>query len=241
MYPLYWENRDSQLKTGTLKWLCLLLALGFKPALASSVDCDQSMHTRLETAICEAPALRALDKELAMTVEKAMEHGLMQPAEGRELRNRIARRCYREPDTKLYACLLAAEGEALEEVMLRFDKSLLLHEPEPGKKAGATDISTLLNRQLVIAARNLSSNEDPTLTVTTLVAMIEQIRKKETDGVQSNRQAHQVLSRLKQALVSGCRHAVYGKKWQELLANSELSCPGSVRQHSEIYSLSDKF
>ncbi len=215
------------------------------PASASAVNCEETPHTRIESSICGAPALRALDQELAAAVERAVAGNKLDRVQVTELRNGIARLCWREVDEKLQACLLDAELDAFQWVATRLgephgDTTTLESEEAVGipRLSAAHNQAALktkklkddnvvarriarLERQLVIAESSLRRTGNTDLTVATIAELLDTLQQQK-DQLPAERELQYSVAQLVQRMVQGCRQ--YQKKWRASLHQHELSC-----------------
>jgi len=228
------EIKDRRVKKSIRKliWLvpCFYTITG-----NAGVDCDGTPYTRLEIAVCQQPVLRALDEELTEAYARAQHRGIIDRPAVVERRNKIARQCWREPEATLSACLLNAELNEFESILIELGEmpgSISTIEQAPVWQQH----SVLLEKQLALAENSLRSTGKPDLTIATILDLIrlQSDSHRAQSGVTEN--ADHSIADLQQRLASGCKHAVYGNEWRAVLAAHKTSCEKVQEQQSLISS-----
>ncbi len=244
-----------------LPFALLLISQVFvvRAAGASAVVCEETPHTRIESSICGEPVLRALDQELAAAVDRAVVGNKLDRAQVTELRNGIAKLCWREVDTNLQACLLGAELDAFEWVTKRLNEwpgnDVPWFELEP-RLSAAKDLSSaggnnkrltseadaidfaaqrvvLLHRQLGIAESSLKRTGNTDLTVATIAGLLETLQQ-QSIGLPADSELNQSITQLVQRMVQGCNDSRHKKKWRSSLRQQNLSCAEFSQQVPQI-------
>jgi len=212
----------------------------WQPVNASAVECSEKPLTRLESSICADTALHALDSELAVSLARAVDAGLIGKAQSQRIRNGIARKCRREPDARLPKCLLKAEVSAFEQISMRLGE--YPHEAQHVAVEQILETQQLLLRQLMIAKSSFYVTGDAHLTVTTIVELM-----KITDGMSPTGSTNVVagspatapsVAGLQQQLAEGCHHPRYAANWKAAVRDNGLKCAESSRS-LPLYSSSD--
>jgi len=209
--------------------IIVVLQSPWQPVSASSINCDESPLTRLESSICSDPALRALDAELSQTLKHAKDSNVLSLAQVRRVRNAIARQCRRETDANLQNCLLNAELGAFEQFA---GEHAVIGESVRGKQLQR---SVLLARQLDVARRNLRATGNAHLTVTTIVELLK-ISEEHRGSIYRSQSAN--IENLRLQLVNGCHHQDYADSWQVAVKANGLQCT-TLEQQPPVYGLSD--
>ena len=62
----------------------------WQPVNASAVECTEKPLTRLESSICSDTALHALDSELAVSLARAVDGGLIGKVQSQRIRNGLS-------------------------------------------------------------------------------------------------------------------------------------------------------
>ncbi len=238
--------------------LALLLASQFVCGMANaaSVNCDDSPHTKLEAAICSAPALQALDAELSAALSLAVDRNVLAPAAAAELRNGVAKLCWREEDAKLKSCLMSAELHSYQWVLGQMNKFGVLHTSRLSqqrfqykriesvsvhdhfmllasdwKSADGLLVHNVqqLKKQLAFAERSFSHTRKTDFTVATIAALLDALRD-QRNTVTDARNITVAITNLERRALRGCYDSRINKKWRASLQNYGLSCEGLDQQ-----------
>ena len=212
----------------------------WQPVNASAVECTEKPLTRLESSICSDTALHALDSELAVSLARAVDGGLIGKVQSQRIRNGIARKCRREPDARLPKCLLKAEIRAFERISMRLGE--FPHEAQHVAVGQLLEIQQLLLRQLMIAESSFYVTGNARLTVTTIVELMkitdEMSPTGSTNVVASSPSTAPSVARLQQQLAEGCHHPHFAENWKVAVRDNGLEC-AQFNHSLPLYSASD--
>jgi len=193
---------------------------------AETISCADA-YTPIETTICQTPALSALDRHLDTIMDRAIQRRVLADSDVATMRNQIARRCSRQANDALSACLLSAEGLAFQSVMSRLTagapQTKARIEARTRFNGSSEELTEILTAQVKLGEGWLKLSGEPEFLVTTLVELM-QMAERNSNTDQNLFKAQAVLKR---RLATGCDSPVYGTRWQAVLAGhkqSDLSC-----------------
>ena len=238
--PTAQRGKDQRVKKGNrilLGFFLLCCSTSEAKPQSDGISCDETQHTRLEITICAEPYLQALDNTFLASINRAIDAGVMAPAQGIELRNSVARNCRHESDVDVGACLLVNELGALEKISTRLGEiksEVRLQESEAEIRqrysGNIAEHLLLMHRQLLLAEDISFKTGKTDLMIATLVNLLEtyqsQLKSEVTDSSLS-----QSIAAINLKLSRGCNHELYARQWRRSLQTFDISCARIQEDH----------
>ena len=197
---------------------------------ANGIACDEAQHTRLERTICAEPYLHALDTTFLAAISRAIDAGVMEPAQGNELRNSIARNCRHESDVEVGACLLVNELDALEKLGTRLGEiksanrmQNLELEIRQRYSGSIAQHLLLMHKQLLLAEDISFKTGDTDLMIATLFNLLETYQSQLNSEI-TDLSLSESIAEVNLKLAGGCGHEVYAHRWRRSLLTYDITC-----------------